>query len=170
MADGLTARQRDIRDAAAAVLRREGADGLTVATLAAELGIKAPSLYKHFAGKAAIEAALMADALARLADALEAVEDRGLPALFGAYRAFALAEPELYRLTTDRPLPRELLPAGLEERAAAPFLRAAGGQDQARAAWAFAHGMVALELARRFPAGADLDAAWRHGATALATA
>jgi hypothetical protein len=88
-------------------------------------------------------------------------------ALAVAYRRFALGHPHLYRLMTDRPLPREQLPAGVEDRAAAPLLRAVGDPDRARAVWAFAHGMVALELAERFPPGADLDAAWRAGITAL---
>jgi Tetracyclin repressor-like, C-terminal domain len=90
-----------------------------------------------------------------------------LMALAGAYRRFALDHPHLYRLMTDRPLPRERLPAGLEERAAAPVLRAVGDPDRARAVWAFAHGMVALELAQRFPPGTDLEPAWRAGITAL---
>jgi WHG domain-containing protein len=47
------------------------------------------------------------------------------------------------------------------------MLRAAGNQDLARAVWAFAHGMVQLELARRFPPGADLDSAWQEGITAF---
>jgi hypothetical protein len=68
---------------------------------------------------------------------------------------------------TDRPLPRDRLPAGVEARAAAPLLRAAGNQDLARAVWAFAHGMVQLELARRFPPGADPDTAWQEGITAF---
>ena len=79
------------------------------------------------------------------------------------YRAFALARPELYRLLTTRPLPRERLPANLEARAAAPVLNAVGDPDLARAAWAFAHGMTILELSDRFPEGADIDAAWREG-------
>lgn len=32
--------------------------------------------------------------------------------------------------------------------------------DTARAAWAWAHGLVSLEIAGRFPDGADVDAAW----------
>jgi Tetracyclin repressor-like, C-terminal domain len=55
----------------------------------------------------------------------------------------------------------------VEARAAAPLLQAAGNQDLARAVWAFAHGMVQLELARRFPPGADLDTAWQKGITAF---
>jgi hypothetical protein len=66
-------------------------------------------------------------------------------------------------------VPRERLPDGVEERAAAPLVRAASSQDRARAVWAFAHGMVALELSGRFPPDADLDAAWRTGIAALTT-
>ncbi|MFC5188086.1 TetR-like C-terminal domain-containing protein [Actinomadura harenae] len=39
-----------------------------------------------------------------------------------------------------------------------------------RSSWAFAHGMVVLELDGRFPPGADLDAAWRTGCEAFAGA
>ena len=76
-----------------------------------------------------------------------------------AYRAWALAHPHLYPPMTDRPLARERLPAGLEASAAAPLLAALGDRDRARAAWAAAHGLAALELAGRFPAGADVDSA-----------
>ena len=63
---------------------------------------------------------------------------------------------------------RSLLAAGVEERAAATVVAAAGGDgDLARAMWAFAHGMTILELDRRFPPGADLDAAWRRGLDAF---
>jgi hypothetical protein len=33
--------------------------------------------------------------------------------------------------------------------------------------WAFAHGMVSLEIDGRFPPQADLDEAWRAGLTAF---
>jgi AcrR family transcriptional regulator len=90
-------------------------------------------------------------------------------ALAAAYREFALAHPHLYRLMHDGPLPRRHLPAGVEERAAAPVLRVAGSRARARALWAFAHGMVMLELDQRFPPDADLDAAWEAGITAFQT-
>ena len=65
---------------------------------------------------------------------------------------------------TERPLDRNRLPPGLEERAATPLLTAVGGDpDLTRAAWAFAHGMIMLELNERFPPGAGLDDAWRAG-------
>ena len=91
----------------------------------------------------------------------------GLAALAAAYRRFALEHPHLYRLMNNGPLPREHLPPGLEERTAAPVLRVAGSQALARAVWAFAHGMVMLELDHRFSPDADLDAAWQAGIAAF---
>jgi hypothetical protein len=109
--------------------------------------------------------------LAESAEAMEAAEARepgSLPALAEAYRTYALAHPHLYWLATERSLPRASLPAGLEDRAAAPLMRACGGDlDLARATWAFAHGMVILEIHARFPDDADLDAAWKRGTRAL---
>ncbi|MFI5661612.1 TetR/AcrR family transcriptional regulator [Streptomyces sp. NPDC051684] len=167
----LTPRATEIAAEARAVLEESGPDALTMRALADRLGIKAPSLYKHFPDKQAVEAELVAQMLTESAEACEEAERRApgsLPALTEAYRAYALAHPHLYRLATERPLPRHALPEGLENRAAAPLMRACGGDaDLARAAWAFAHGMVILEIHGRFPDGADLTKAWRAGATAL---
>ncbi|MDT0549463.1 MULTISPECIES: TetR/AcrR family transcriptional regulator [Streptomyces] len=169
--DRLTPRARDIVSAARALLEEEGPEALTMRRLGDRLGIKAPSLYKHFPDKAAVESELIALSLWETAEVLEAAEaaDPGsVPALAEAYRRHALAHPHLYRLTTERPLPRAALPPGLEYRAAAPLLRACGGdEDLARAAWAFAHGMVVLQLNGRFPDGADLTKAWETGAAAF---
>ena len=94
--------------------------------------------------------------------------DDPLAALAASYRAFALAHPHLYRLMTDQELRRDLLVPGVEERAGLTVYRAAGEDaNRARAAWAFAHGMALLELANRFPPGADIDAAWREGIRAF---
>ena len=69
---------------------------------------------------------------------------------------------------TERPLARDRLVEGVEDRAARPLVEAVGGDaDTARALWAFAHGMTILELNGRFPAGADLDAAWAKGVEAF---
>ena len=170
MTEPLTARASEIVVAAREMLDEHGAEALTMRRLAERLGIRAPSLYKHLPDKAALEAAVIATGLEDLAVALEeslhnAAEP--LAALTAAYRAFAVAHPHLYLLMTNRPLPREHLPQGVEDRAAAPVLRATGDLARARAVWAFAHGMVVLELAGRFPPDADLDAAWRAGITAF---
>jgi len=162
-----TPRAREIAAVALDALETEGPDGLSMRRVAERLGIRAPSLYKHFPDKKALEAAIISTGFELLAEAFEvAVEgaDDRLDTVAGAYRRFAAKHPHLYRLMTAHELNRELLAPGVEERAARPVVEAVGGdRDLARAAWAFAHGMTILELDRRFPPEADLDAAWRRG-------
>ena len=160
----LTPRAREIVAAARALLEDEGE--ISMRRLADRLGIKAPSLYKHLPGKQALEAALISDVFLEAAERFEAAE--GLHALGAAYRAFALEHPHLYRLLFQGRLPRERLVHGAEARAAAPVIAAVGNDpDRARAMFAFAHGMVILELDDRFPPDADLDAAWADGLSAF---
>jgi AcrR family transcriptional regulator len=167
----LSPRVRQIVAAARALLEAEGPDALTMRRVAERVGIKAPSLYKHLPGKEALETAVIAtgfeDAAARFETAVARRRRDPLVALAAAYRAFAKEHPHLYRLMNDQPLRRDLLPPGVEARAAAPLLAATGSVDRARAVWAFAHGMTILELNGRFPPDADLDAAWRAGLRAL---
>jgi AcrR family transcriptional regulator len=169
--EGLTPRARQIVAAARGVLDEEGTEGLTMRRIAERLGIRAPSLYKHFPDKEALEAAIVSAAFEEQAEVFEhAVAGSADPLadLAAAYRGFARAHPHLYRVMTDRELRRDLLVPGVEDRAGMPIFRAAGeDRDRARAAWAFAHGMTLLELANRFPPGADLDAAWRVGIEAF---
>lgn len=170
MASPLTPRAREIVAVARDLLEREGAEALTMRRLADELGIRAPSLYKHLPDKAALETAIISDGLAEAAAAFEAATDGAaepMAALVGAYRAFAAAHPHVYVLMTGRPLPREDLPPGLEARTAAPLVRAAGGPARARAAWAFIHGMIVLEINDRFPADGLTEHAWRSGIEAF---
>ena len=169
--DGLTPRAREIVAAARAILEEEGLDALTMRRIAERLGIRAPSLYKHFPDKESLEAAIISAAFEEQAGVFERAVGEGddpLEALGAAYRRFALAHPHLYRLMTDRELRRDLLAPGVEDRAGLTIYRAAGEDtDRARAAWAFAHGMAMLELTNRFPPGADIDAAWREGIRAF---
>ena len=163
---GMSPRARAIVSAARQILEREGADGLTMRRLADAVGIRAPSLYKHFPDKAAVEIALIDDCFEEIAEQFETAVGKGenpLLELATAYRTFALAHPHLYRLMTTGTLPRDRLRPGVEARAAAPIIQAVGDPDLARAVWAFAHGMVILELDGRFPPDADLDAAWEAG-------
>jgi AcrR family transcriptional regulator len=154
------ARREEILGAAEAVLVADGVDALTMRRLADEVGMQAPSLYKHLRDKDELLAALQERAMASMGEALvEAGSD--LPRLAAAYRAWALAHPALYELATGGPLARDRLTPGLEDWAAAPVVEAAGGDEhRSRALWAAAHGLVDLELNDRFPPGADLDAAW----------
>lgn len=170
----LTPRARAIANVALELLEEDGIEALSMRRLAARLGIRAPSIYKHFASKEALEAALISDGFrAQGAEFERALErsDEPLVAMGASHRAFAREHPHLYRLMYDRALNRDLLDPGAEESAAAPVVRAAGNdRDLARAAFAFAHGMAILELNDRFPPDADLDAAWQRGLRALQAA
>jgi AcrR family transcriptional regulator len=167
----LTPRAREIVGVALELLEEEGPGGLSMRRLAERVGIRAPSIYKHLPDKDALEAAIISVGFERQADVFEdALRDADDPlgAIARAYRGFAKAHPHLYRLMTERELRRDLLTPGVEDRAARPVYEAVGRDlDLARAAWAFAHGMTILELDRRFPPDADLEAAWRQGLKAF---
>jgi len=159
--------------AARRLLESEGPDALTMRRIAGELGIQAPSLYKHFPDKRALEAAVLAEGLREFGVAMNAALATHVEpgrALAVAYRTYALQHPHLYRLMNDRELPRDLLPAGLEDSVAQPIVTLFGNRALARVAWALAHGLVSLELAGRFPADADLDVVWDEAVRVLRVA
>ena len=168
----LSPRAREIVDVALELLEEEGPDGLSMRKLGERLGIRAPSIYKHLPDKQALEAAIISVGFERQANACEAAvagADDPLGALAQAYRRFAKAHPHLYRLMTERELNRELLTPGCRGSCCGCLCIEAVGRDldRARAAWAFAHGMTILELDKRFPPDADLDAAWERGIEAF---
>jgi AcrR family transcriptional regulator len=155
------------------ILDAEGPEALTMRRLADEVGIRAPSIYKHLPDKAALEGALVEEGLvemgAALHDALRRTGRQGpVRALLRAYRATALGHPHRYRLATIGPLRRDLLPAGLEDWAGEPFFLATGDPYRSQALWSMAHGMVTLEIDGRYPPGSDLDRTWRAAADAFA--
>jgi AcrR family transcriptional regulator len=164
-------RAREIVLAARELLEDQGPQALSMRRLADRLGIRAPSIYKHLPDKRTLENALISLALEELAERFQTALAHSadpVTAIAGAYRDYAHRHPHLYRLATERPLEREQLARGVEERAAHPLVEAVGGdRDLARALWAFAHGMTILELNHRFPPDADLDAAWAHGLSAF---
>jgi AcrR family transcriptional regulator len=165
--DGLTPRAREIVQIARQLLEREGPAALSMRRLGDQIGIRASSIYEHLRDKEALEAALISWGFEEWAELFaQAVQGSTDPiaSLTAAYRDFARHHPNLYRLMTERALRRDLLVPGVEEAAARPVLQATGGDvEQARAIWAFAHGMAILELNGRFPPDADLDTTWRKG-------
>jgi hypothetical protein len=122
-----------------------------------------------------VEAALVEEALAEMGAALHAAIARpgrrgALTALLTTYRQVGTANPHRYRLTTVGPLDREALPPGLEDWAGEPFYLVTGDPHRAQALWALAHGMVILEIDRRFPDDSVLDRTWKAAADAFRTA
>lgn len=169
-------RVNQIVAAARRIVETEGAEALTMRRLADELGIKAPSLYKHLAGRDAVVTQLVEQTLFETGDRMHAAVSAPAPdrtggpvaALLAAYREFGRDHPSLYRLLTTGNLPRSAIRPGLENWAGEPFYRATGEPYRAQALWAFAHGTLALEIEDRFPPGSDLDQTWQAGARAFA--
>lgn len=151
-------RARQIVETARALLERDGWERVTMRDLADEVGIRAPSLYKHFVSKDAVKSALVGVALAESGAALRPVTD--VATLLRDYRAVARNNPNLYRLATVGPLDREALPDGLEEWSGSPFFEVTGDPHAAQALWAAAHGLAILEIDGRFPTGVAPDGTW----------
>lgn len=162
----LTPRARQIVDVARALLEENGLDGLSTRRLADRLGIRAPSLYSHFADKQALENALIADGLRELGDRLAAALEDGDPVarIFEAYRGFAYDHPHLYELMYHGPLDRARLDPAAEEHSASGIRALAGGDYRlSRSMWAYAHGMIELERNDRFPAHGEIERVWQLG-------
>ena len=99
---GLTA--ADVVQAAADIADERGYQQLTIGLVAARLGIRAPSVYKHVSGLAELQHQLATRAMAELGDAVAtAVAGRaGRDALAGLARAcrdYVVAHPGRYAAT-----------------------------------------------------------------------
>lgn len=144
---GITPRAAEILDAAAGLLEERGRDALTMRSLAERIGIRAPSLYKHFQSKEQIEAALVERGVEELrvvvSEARRAADPIGALAV-GVVR-FSAERPHLFTLLAERPL--------------APLL---AGDGRERALLVFVQGMVALEGSAVGTPG-DATDAWNHG-------
>jgi AcrR family transcriptional regulator len=151
-----------IGDAALQIVARDGVEALSMRTLAAALGIKAPSLYEHVKNRDEVIALVQSAGLksfgAGFAAAGPTPRDKVL-----FYRSWALANSNLYPVVFQRKLLRELITPGLEAEVLALVVAAAGGSHiRARALWAQLHGLVDLELQSRLPADADMTATWEQ--------
>jgi AcrR family transcriptional regulator len=168
-------RRAQIVETARRLLEERGPEALSMRNVASAIGIRAPSLYEHVADKRALESAIIAAALEELggrqAEALAAKPADPLAAVCAAYRKWAHEHPHLYRLIFVRDLDRdEPAVAHAEQSSAVPIRAVCGGDKVAsRTIWAFAHGMVSLELSDRFPPDADVEVLWERGQDALRT-
>ena len=150
-----------------------GPDALTLGALAAQAGIKPPSLYKHFADRAAVLKAVEIEVLHELESWLRQ-KTRGetpkarLIAMATAYRAWGKAKPNRYRtiysgnafndpeiraacLHSAQPLFEELAAAGIAEARQLPL---------SRTLVAFMHGFVLMEIGNAFNLGGSVDEAF----------
>jgi AcrR family transcriptional regulator len=149
---------------AAELADADGLEALTLARLAAKLGIRAPSLYAHVGGLDDLRLRIGARGAAELGAALRdaaAGRARGdaLDAVAHAYRAYARAHPGSYQalqFAGQTPEGAQLVSVVLA------VLRGYGLQDDdavhaARIVRAALHGFAALETSGGFQLALDLD-------------
>lgn len=157
-------------DAAAELAEAEGLAALTLARLAARLGVRPPSLYKHVDGLDAVLRGLSLRGLreARLRLEWAAVGKARDPALFAlahAYWRFARERPGLYAASLRQAGPGDREIAAANDALLGTVLAVLagygiGGDDAlhaARGLRAVIHGFVSLDASGAFRLKRDLD-------------
>lgn len=162
-------------DVAAALADKQGLDSLTLAAVAAELGVRTPSLYKHVDGLPALRRLLAVRAKQELGGVLGGAavgRARGdaLRALALAYRDWAVEHPGLYTAAQAAPLPDDAADVAATEAVVQVVFDVLRGYDvnddalidATRTLRAGLHGFVALEAAGGYAMARPVDAsmAW----------
>lgn len=160
------------------MVEKVGPTGLTLRSLAAEVGVTHAAPYRHFRDKAALLAAVAEqgrlELTRRVREAAQGVPTRlpnreRLDRLMAAYLDFAQGRPALYRLMHRTPPPsatdRRTAAPGLEEMltvlqrlveellATRPASPRHDARQLAAVLWACLHGLTALAIDESRPAG-----------------
>jgi AcrR family transcriptional regulator len=164
-------------DAAAALADAGGLHWVTLARLAADLGVRPPSLYAHVGGLDDLRRRLGVRGAAELAAALgSAAQGRSgadaLRAVADAYRAYARAHPGTYAAAQQVPDPNDAQAARQLVDVVLAVLRAYGleGDDAihgARIVRSALHGFVALESEAGFGIPISLNESYERLVTVL---
>ncbi len=157
-----------------------GLDRLTLAALAARLGVALPSLYKHIRSLDALQWKVSALATAELADAVgPAAAGRSradaVAGVAGAYRDYARRHPGRYPGTQRVPDPADPEHVAAAHRVVGTVYAVLGGYgladddlvDAARVLRSALHGFVSLEQAGGFGLPRDVDRSFERMVDAL---
>lgn len=167
--------RRALIDQALRTIDRLGGEGLTLRRVGDELGVSRTALYRHFADKQSLVAAVAREGFRALRHGLvEAWEQHGrgragFDAMGEAYLRFAVEHPSHYRVMFGRFVESRACDPGLAEDAESAFralvdalaeLQRAGlaRQDDpvalARFVWAVTHGIAMLAIDGQLPGDA----------------
>ena len=164
------------------ILEADGLDAVTMAAVAARVGVRAPSLYKRVRNRDELIRLVAEAAIGELRDSLAAADHGGDPRtrlgeLARALRAYARSRPAGYRLVF---LPRAEgveVPRALLEATSAPLFAVvaelagpASALVAARTVTAWVTGFISMELNGAFRLGGEVDAAFDYGIARLADA
>jgi AcrR family transcriptional regulator len=168
-------------EAAAGIADADGLESVTLARVAADLGVRAPSLYNHVDGRGDLLRAIAVLGVRELTAALrEAAVGRSsadaLTAAARAYRAYARAHPGRYAATLAAPTRGDEEHRAAASEAVDVMLAIMRGWDlegdeaihAVRAFRSAVHGFVAIEAADGFGMAVDVDASFDRLVATLA--
>jgi AcrR family transcriptional regulator len=167
--------------AAADMADADGLDALTLARLAASVGVRTPSLYNHVGSLDDVRRRVALVALGELGEALRDAAvgragDDALIAMAHAYRAYARRHPGRYAATQRAPAlsdPELAAAGGAAVDVLLAILRGYGLEGEAaihaaRAVRSALHGFVTLEAGEGFGLPVELDTSFDRMIAALA--
>lgn len=155
----------------------QGYEGMTMAKLAGALGIKAPSLYKHFDDKSALLKAVNTLTMGEITGAMgDVITPSATPydqcmGMAQAYWEYAIAHPIAYHLafsTQENASPDPNYLEALALPLQSVFSQAIGAEESLialRGAWALLHGFLELYLSGRFQREGDVSVAYQRAFT-----
>jgi AcrR family transcriptional regulator len=160
--------RRALLDEALVTIGAGGVEALTLRDIGTRLGVSRSALYRHFADKQALLAAVATEGFRELRQALVAAWEQGgrgsaaFEAMGAAYIRFALANPPHYRVMFGGFVDKEKHDADLAAEAESAFralvdaivaLRPSADDPVliARFVWAVVHGVAMLSIDGQFP-------------------
>src|SRR4051812_20610397 len=182
--------RRALLQAAVRTIQKQGIHALTLRAVGDDLGVSRTALYRHFADKSALLAAVAGEGFRLLRLELESAWDGGkdqaaFQAMGEAYVRFAREHPSHYRvmfgsgfdrsatnpeLLEEGPAAFQILVGALVEQQQKGLVRADDPLTQARFVWSLVHGIAMLTLDGAFEAeGADVAALTRYAVERLGT-
>jgi AcrR family transcriptional regulator len=159
--------RRALLDEALSTIRAEGVDGLTLREIGARLGVSRTALYRHFADKRALLAAVATEGFRTLRQQLVTSWEEGgrgraaFESMGVAYVRFAAANPSHYRVMFGGFVDPDACDPELSAEAAGAFqalvdalaalqsdgtMRAEDTVTMARFVWAVVHGVAMLAI------------------------
>jgi AcrR family transcriptional regulator len=157
-----------------------GIGAVTLAEIAARLGVKVPSLYKHISSLDALRQQISLRARAEFTDLLTRAavgksESDALTAIANAYRAWARQHPGRYPATLRAPAPTDRADVATSEQMVQVIYQALSGfgltgddaVDATRMLRSSLHGFVSLEAAGGFGLPRDVDRSFERMVSAL---
>ena len=182
--------QRGLLDEALAMIRAEGVDRLTLREIGSRLGVSRTALYRHFADKRALLAAVATEGFRTLRQHLVAEWADGgrnrvaFEAMGTAYVRFAIGNSSHYRVMFGGSIDPKVCGPELAAEAAGAFqalvdalsslqragvVRADDTLTMARYVWAVVHGVAMLAINGQLPDPASVDTLTRYMSGRLLT-